>query len=334
MCRSLRFATGIWLALVLHAAAQDAVQVRVAPIAGFDTQHPEEVRFGPLQFVGGLQIDSPDRRFGGLSGIETSADGRQVMMVSDVGDLFTGTIDYRDGVPIGLSDVSVRRLVGESGEKLGEKYGADAESLRAATGRGLPSDVLIGFERDNRVLSYKIDGRGNAATASRLAVPDAVGDLPYNKGLEGIAVVPPGAPNAGGIVMFAESEEDAAPGVIRGWLIAGGKTRELGLRRTGGFDLTDLVALPDGDLIVLERKFSILTGVAMRLRRLRAAELGGPQPMNGETLFAAGMAHAVDNMEGLATHQDESGRTILTIVSDDNFSALQRTLLLQFELTE
>jgi hypothetical protein len=46
------------------------------------------------------------------------------------------------------------------------------------------------------------------------------------------------------------------------------------------------------------------------------------------------MAYQIDNMEGLAVHADEAGRTILTIVSDDNHSFLQRTLILQFALAE
>jgi hypothetical protein len=35
-------------------------------------------------------------------------------------------------------------------------------------------------------------------------------------------------------------------------------------------------------------------------------------------------------MEGLAVHQD-GAKTILTLISDDNFSFLQRTVLLEFE---
>ena len=46
------------------------------------------------------------------------------------------------------------------------------------------------------------------------------------------------------------------------------------------------------------------------------------------------MTSQIDNMEGLAVSQDEAGRTILTLVSDDNFSILQRTLILQFALHE
>jgi hypothetical protein len=37
-------------------------------------------------------------------------------------------------------------------------------------------------------------------------------------------------------------------------------------------------------------------------------------------------------MEGIDSHVDAAGDTVLTMVSDDNFSMLQRTLLLQFTL--
>ena len=37
-------------------------------------------------------------------------------------------------------------------------------------------------------------------------------------------------------------------------------------------------------------------------------------------------------MEGLAVHRNAQGEIVLTLISDDNFSPLQRTLLLQFAL--
>jgi len=44
------------------------------------------------------------------------------------------------------------------------------------------------------------------------------------------------------------------------------------------------------------------------------------------------MGFEIDNMEGLAVHRNAKGETILTLISDDNFSSFQRTLLLQFAL--
>ena len=56
--------------------------------------------------------------------------------------------------------------------------------------------------------------------------------------------------------------------------------------------------------------------------------------VDGTELFFADMGYQIDNMEGLSVHRDAAGALVLTIISDDNFSPLQRTLLLQFSLGE
>jgi hypothetical protein len=64
------------------------------------------------------------------------------------------------------------------------------------------------------------------------------------------------------------------------------------------------------------------------------AALAPGATVDGATLIVADMAYQVDNMEGLSVHRDATGEIILTLVSDDNFSALQRTILLQFRLVD
>ena len=54
--------------------------------------------------------------------------------------------------------------------------------------------------------------------------------------------------------------------------------------------------------------------------------------VDGTPLIVADLAYQIDNMEGIATHRNAAGETIITLVSDDNFSVLQRNLLLQFAL--
>jgi hypothetical protein len=39
-------------------------------------------------------------------------------------------------------------------------------------------------------------------------------------------------------------------------------------------------------------------------------------------------------MEAIAAYRAPSGETVLTLMSDDNFSAIQRTLIMQFTLPE
>ena len=55
--------------------------------------------------------------------------------------------------------------------------------------------------------------------------------------------------------------------------------------------------------------------------------------VDGPTLFEADLGYEIDNMEGISVHKS-GGETVITLVSDDNFSFFQRTLLLQFTLAE
>ena len=105
------------------------------------------------------------------------------------------------------------------------------------------------------------------------------------------------------------------------------------LKRTDDFDVSDCAATPDGDLLVLERRFSWTArswpcaSAACRSPRSSRARWS-----TGRELMFADMGSQIDNMEGLSVHRDSSGALVLTLISDDNFSLLQRTLLLQFTL--
>ena len=47
-------------------------------------------------------------------------------------------------------------------------------------------------------------------------------------------------------------------------------------------------------------------------------------------MIEADLAYQIDNMEGMAVHRTTNGETFVTLISDDNFSFIQRNLLLQF----
>jgi hypothetical protein len=82
--------------------------------------------------------------------------------------------------------------------------------------------------------------------------------------------------------------------------------------------------------LLLERRYSPVRGVAMRIRRLPLASLKEGALVDGPSMIEADLGYQIDNMEGIAVHHTETGETILTLVSDDNFSFIQRNLLLQF----
>jgi hypothetical protein len=108
---------------------------------------------------------------------------------------------------------------------------------------------------------------------------------------------------------------------------------EFSVRRRDDFDISDSATLPGGDVLLLARRFSWWSGLAMRLRRIALSSIAPGALVDGTDLFSADMSSQIDNMEGLSIHTGADGAVILTLISDDNFNHfLQRTVLLQFRL--
>jgi hypothetical protein len=156
--------------------------------------------------------------------------------------------------------------------------------------------------------------------------------LPHNRSIECLEVAPKGGPLAGTLIAISERGLDTAGNLLA--FLIGGSGGVFSVKRTGDFDVSDCAATPDGKLLVLERRFSWMTGLAMRIRSVPFAMIKPDALVDGPELIFADMGSQVDNMEGLSVHRDASGAVVLTLISDDNFSPLQRTLLLQFTLAE
>ncbi len=301
-----------------------SVAVSARPIAAFEPRNPDKTRFGELVFRSGLVLSGSHPRFGGYSGLWRSGDGRDLVAVTDNGFWLTAKVALRNGRLTGLEGAELAPILGASGKPLHRSRYYDTESLCIADGV-----AFIGVERTHDVLRFDWAGEGVGARARIVPVPREVKRLPDNRGLEAIGVVPAGQPLAGSIVAISErsgAEDAPTLGVILG--------RQPGLfqvTRHDGFDITDLAFLPNGDLLLLERWYRTLRGVGMRIRRVPGASLKAGALLDGPVLIQADLGQEIDNMEGLAVHQD-GGKTVLTLIADDNFSFLQRTVMLEFEL--
>jgi hypothetical protein len=151
-----------------------------------------------------------------------------------------------------------------------------------------------------------------------------------NRGIEAMALIRTGKLK-GTLLAFTEGRVDKN-GNVQGWLIGGPTPGNILLKRLGGFDITDAAALPDGGIVLLERRFRFSEGIKMRIRRIVPGELKRGAVIKGEVLLEADDSLNIDNMEAIAAHRARSGETVLTLMSDDNFSPLQRTLIMQFTL--
>jgi hypothetical protein len=110
-------------------------------------------------------------------------------------------------------------------------------------------------------------------------------------------------------------------------------TRMLSVVPHDPFAITSAANAPDGGIYLLERRFSFLGGLGMELRHIAPTEIHQGARLNGEVLATLSFQDAnIDNMEGIAVRRGPNGETFLYIISDDNYSPLERTLLLMFEV--
>lgn len=306
--------------------AQGRIDIRAQPITTFDHRDEALSRFGMLEFRGGLELTSTAKGFGSLSSIRVAHDGARFIATSDRGQWLRGRIVYAGTRPVGIADAEMAPMLDSNGKRLTARRWFDTESLAEDAGT-----LYVGIERVHRIVKFDYAKDGLRARAIPVPMPAGVDDLPSNKGLEALVFVPKGLPLAGSLIAISEGGLDAS-GNLKAFLIGGPSPGDFSVKRTDDFDVSDGALLPGGDLLLLERRASWLRGLAVRIRRIPLANVRPGATVDGPVLFSADLGQQVDNMEGLSVHRTAAGETVLTLVSDDNFSAFQRTLLLQFTL--
>jgi hypothetical protein len=309
-------------------AAPISIEVNARPVASFDPRDHSRVRFGSLQFRSGLVLTSSYQGFGGLSGIRLDSKGQRFISFSDKGSWFTGRIVYQGSEMTGLADVEAAPMLGADGRPITTRGWFDSESI-ALDG----PLVYIGLERVNQVLRFDFSEGFTRSRGEVVPMPPAVKKLPFNKGLEALVIAPKGLPLAGTLIAISERGLDANGNLIA-FLVGGPSPGQFSVHRTDRFDISDATLLPSGELLVLERKFSLIEGVGIRIRRIPLRSVAPGAVVDGPAIFEADLGYEIDNMEGIDAFVTAEGETVLTMVSDDNFSMIQRTLLLQFTLVE
>jgi hypothetical protein len=304
------------------------VEIRGYPFDHFSVADRERTRFGALTFRAGVELQASSEGFGGFSGLWRSPDGSEIVAVSDAAQWLTARVATANGRLAGLADAVMAPVLGANGRPLRRTRSYDTESLAIAGGV-----AYLAIERTQEVMRFDWAKEGVRARALPVGLPAEVKRLPRNKGLEAIGVAPVRSPLAGALVAVAERAEwdEAAP--TRGFILTGRRAGAFDIARSDEYEATDLAFLDGGDMLLLERRFSVLRGVAARIRRFSGNAIAPGALVDGPVIFEADAGHQLDNMEGMAVHRDASGATIVTLISDNNFSVLQRTLLLEFELS-
>jgi hypothetical protein len=324
----IRFLAAASLALTLTACdaqrsldASDqwqSVNVEVIPVdAGVES-------VGRLAYRGGIELRSRNPMFVGLSGIEVLEGGR-VIAISDEADWIEAqlTFDAR-GYLNGFTDVRAAFMRDEHGRVLSTKAEADSEGLtQLADGR-----FAVSFERTHMIRIYDLNRDGPFGVAELGPRLEGAQRLPANASFEALAAMDDT------LITGAEGGENPTTPV---WLAPLGARTPVASRfsypLSNGFSLTGMDRLPDGGFVALERFYAPVIGPRARITRF-AAPSGEGGVIQPELLALLEPPFPLDNFEGISAVRMTDGLTRIYIVSDNNKSPQQRTLLLAFDLVE
>ncbi len=294
------------------------VEVVATPVS---LNYQQQLHIGQLTFLNGFVLQSPDRQFGGLSGVALDAQGQTLYAVSDRGWWFSAHLSHDpEGRLLGIDTWDKGRLQLLPGQRRRHALG-DAEALV----REPDGSFLVAFEGAHRLWHYPKAVPPFAASPVPIALPVEVSQAPGNGGLEAVTRL------ASGALLLLTEEFENADGTLKGWLLHKEQAAPVSYAMSEGFRPTDLAALPDGDALVLERRYNLL-GPAVRIRHLARAHIQPNALLQGKVLAQWGLPLTVDNFEGLAVRFVPPHGLVLYLLSDNNFNAFQRTLLLQFRL--
>jgi hypothetical protein len=308
-----------------YPAALTRIEITATPITSFDNRDPTRTRFGDLEFRGGLELSSRHPAFGGISAIHVEPDGNRFIAVTDRGSWLRGRMVYRDGKLAGIADPEMAPILGADGRPLAARGWYDVESLAERDGI-----LYIGIERAEQIVRFDYRRDGLRAHGRPIDVPVDFKTLTYNKSLECLAAPRHGA-LAGGLIVVTEHSLDSA-GNLRSFALSMDQATRFGIKRSDDFDVSDCTVLSQDELLLLERRASPARGIAIRIRRIPLADIKEGAVVDGRSIIEADLAYQIDNMEGIAVHHNSAGEAIVTLVSDDNFSIIQRNLLLQFSM--
>lgn len=272
-----------------------------------NSQDASQTAVGDFHYAGGIAISARDTdQLHGLSDLEVAGIDR-LIAVGDLGILldarliFDGTEQLAD-----LADARITRLRDEDGTVPSDKVDVDAEGLALLPG----GDRLVSFERRHRILLYPAGG----GVPRRVPAPEEA--FPANAGMEALAAEPEAGEDAylvGAEVSGRTWSCRAAAACIPG----------PGVEMPAEFGLVAMRRLPRGQSAYLLRAYDEVRGVRVSLQIVSA----------GKTVAQMDLAAplTVDNFEGLGAVQRPDGGFRFYLISDDNASSSQRTLLLAFD---
>ena len=304
-------------------AGIDPIELSISPVQ-LNSEDPRQEQVARLIWRGGLEITSDDDRFGGFSGLLASADGTELLAVSDRGRWFSARVSYgADGHLAGLSDGKIAPLRDLDGEVLDKKKWRDAESLATFE----DGTKLVSFEGKHRIWLYGSTAEALDAKPTAWPQPPGIDDIPKNSGLEALVAL-----QNKGLLVFVQDQVDRPNG--KAFLWREDRWSQLTYERQEKFRPKGATRLPGGDILVLESARLDSKELVTRLVRVAASDIRPRAHLRSIELARLEPPLSVHNFEGIASREGSNGETLIYLLSDNDFDEDHRTLLVMFELED
>lgn len=284
-----------------------------------DPAHPGPRRVGELIFLNAWELGSRNEDFGGFSALAALPDGRFVG-VSDAGTLI--------GFGLTSNDETDRPFIAPLPDSQGPQVtyeDRDSEGVAYDPGSG---QFWVSYEAKHAIRRFS----RSFARSTGIIRPYEMQSWPSNKGAETIIRLADGR-----FIIISESLEDDSTHQA---LLFSGDPVEYGTavsrftyRPPAGYRVTDGVQLPDGRLMILNRRVGLPNGFAAKLALVDPTIISKGETVAGKVVATLSTPLLIDNLEGIAVSA-KGHDTIIWLISDDNFSVFQRTLLMKFKLSE
>ena len=301
----------------------------------FSQTHPPGSRYMGIRLLGALDLGKAPvdgLNASELSGLAWDEDEQLLYAVSDKGYLVHLRIGFVNGMLAGADLVAAYPLRDARGKRVGSGWW-DAEDLAIRDGndgRKGNTKLLVSFEQHARIMRYRPDGELLGKETLPAVLRDDHHYRSTNNELEAVTLL-------SGIGVLTAPE----------WPLQG--TRR-DMRCLYGLDgsqwcyppldpdyssVSSLETTPDHRVLILERRYkNIFWPVIFAVRRAALDFTAHPRGADIEVediaRFSSTDGFAVDNFEGLAHHQGNR----YFMVSDDNNSSIQKTVLIYFEILD
>ena len=187
------------------------------------------------------------------------------------------------------------------------------DSRRVGAAAGWPVGRQFRALASDRVLPRQSRRSGDAATAQAAASARRPERRRQWRAGSGHGAWPDGR-----LLVLEEGLEENA-GRSRAWLGGANGWASLSYRGKAPYRPTDAATLPNGDIVVLERRASILGGFGARIVRVSAEDIQPGAELFGTELAVFEPPVTTDNYEGISAVRQPDGKVMLYVVSDDNF---------------